>query len=106
MNLRLFAERGLAGVQLPKFAALAPGKKVCSDSLTRPDGSGMITQTQYSLMEDIGAWMALCGLCVILWVGSGLSKIDWEWVDHPFDTLPLVPGPLQEDLPLPGLGQQ
>jgi hypothetical protein len=30
----------------------------------------------------------------------------WEWVDHPFDTFPLVPGPVQEDLPLPGLGQQ
>jgi hypothetical protein len=30
----------------------------------------------------------------------------WEWINHPFDTLPLVPGPVQEDLPLPGLGQQ
>jgi len=30
----------------------------------------------------------------------------WECIDHPFDTLPLVPGPVQEDLPLPGLGQQ
>ena len=30
----------------------------------------------------------------------------WEWIDHPFDTLPIVPGPVQDDLPLPGLGQQ
>jgi hypothetical protein len=30
----------------------------------------------------------------------------WAWIDHPFDTLPIVPGPVQDDLPLPGLGQQ
>ena len=29
----------------------------------------------------------------------------WEWIDHPFDVLPLQPGPVQYPLPLPGLGQ-
>jgi hypothetical protein len=30
----------------------------------------------------------------------------WEWIDHPFETLPLTSGPVQDLLPLPGLGQQ
>jgi len=30
----------------------------------------------------------------------------WEWIDHPFDVLPLVPGSVQLPLPLVGLGQQ
>ena len=30
----------------------------------------------------------------------------WEWIDSPFDVLPLQPGPVQYPLPLPGLGQQ
>jgi len=29
----------------------------------------------------------------------------WEWIDHPFDVLPLVPGSVQLPLPLAGLGQ-
>jgi hypothetical protein len=29
----------------------------------------------------------------------------WEWIDNPFDVLPLVPEPVQYTLPLPGLGQ-
>jgi hypothetical protein len=29
----------------------------------------------------------------------------WEWIDNPFDVLPLVPEPVQYQLPLPGLGQ-
>jgi len=29
----------------------------------------------------------------------------WEWIDSPFDVLPLVPEPVQYTLPLPGLGQ-
>lgn len=29
----------------------------------------------------------------------------WEWIDSPFDVLPLVPGPVQYTLPLPGFGQ-
>jgi len=29
----------------------------------------------------------------------------WEWIDTPFDVLPLVPEPVQYTLPLPGLGQ-
>ena len=29
----------------------------------------------------------------------------WEWIDHPFDVLPLQPKPVQEVLSLPGLGQ-
>ena len=30
----------------------------------------------------------------------------WEWIDSPFETVPLHPGPVQDLLPLPGLGQQ
>lgn len=30
----------------------------------------------------------------------------WEWIDDPFDTLPLESAFVQDDLPLPGLGQQ
>ena len=30
----------------------------------------------------------------------------WEWIDSPFETAPLHPGPVQDLLPLPGLGQQ
>jgi hypothetical protein len=29
----------------------------------------------------------------------------WEWIDHPFDVLPVQPKPVQHLLPLPGLGQ-
>jgi hypothetical protein len=29
----------------------------------------------------------------------------WEWIDHPFDVLPLMPTSVQIPLPLPGLGQ-
>lgn len=29
----------------------------------------------------------------------------WEWIDNPFDTLPLQPQPVQYRLPIPGLGQ-
>jgi hypothetical protein len=29
----------------------------------------------------------------------------WEWIDNPFDVLPLVPEPVQYTLPLPGFGQ-
>jgi hypothetical protein len=29
----------------------------------------------------------------------------WQWIDNPFDILPLQPGPVQDLLPLPGLGQ-
>ena len=29
----------------------------------------------------------------------------WEWIDHPFDVLPLVPKSVQIPLPLAGLGQ-
>ncbi len=29
----------------------------------------------------------------------------WDWIDNPFDVLPLEPGPVQEHLPIPGLGQ-
>jgi IS4 transposase len=29
----------------------------------------------------------------------------WEWIDHPFDVLPLVPESVQLPLPLAGLGQ-
>ena len=29
----------------------------------------------------------------------------WEWIDHPFDVLPLQPMPVQHVLSLPGLGQ-
>lgn len=29
----------------------------------------------------------------------------WEWIDDPFETVPLAPGPVQDLLPLPGLGQ-
>lgn len=29
----------------------------------------------------------------------------WEWIDSPFDTLPIEPGPVQYQLPLRGLGQ-
>jgi hypothetical protein len=29
----------------------------------------------------------------------------WEWIDHPFDVLPLQPKPVQHVLSLPGLGQ-
>ena len=29
----------------------------------------------------------------------------WEWIDNPFGVLPLQPGPVQNLLPLPGLGQ-
>jgi hypothetical protein len=29
----------------------------------------------------------------------------WEWLDHPFDTPPLEPQPVQLALPMPGLGQ-
>jgi len=29
----------------------------------------------------------------------------WEWIDNPFDVLPLVPEPVQYQPPLPGLGQ-
>jgi hypothetical protein len=29
----------------------------------------------------------------------------WEWIDHPFDVLPIQPKPVQHLLPLPGLGQ-
>jgi hypothetical protein len=29
----------------------------------------------------------------------------WEWIDHPFDVLPITPKPVQYLLPLPGLGQ-
>ena len=30
----------------------------------------------------------------------------WEWIDHPFDVLPIRPKPVQYVLSLPGLGQQ
>jgi len=30
----------------------------------------------------------------------------WEWIDNPYDTLPIAPASVQEDLPMPGLGQQ
>jgi hypothetical protein len=30
---------------------------------------------------------------------------DWEWIDHPFDVLPLQPKPVQHVLSLRGLGQ-
>jgi len=30
----------------------------------------------------------------------------WEWIDDPFDTLPMESAFVQDDLPLPGLGQQ
>jgi hypothetical protein len=30
----------------------------------------------------------------------------WEWIDHPFDVLPLVPKSVQTPLPFAGLGQQ
>ena len=29
----------------------------------------------------------------------------WEWIDHPFDVLPIVPRPVQHLLSMPGLGQ-
>jgi hypothetical protein len=29
----------------------------------------------------------------------------WDWIDDPFDIPPLVPGPVQYTLPMPGLGQ-
>jgi len=29
----------------------------------------------------------------------------WEWIDHPFDVLPILPRPVQHVLALPGLGQ-
>ena len=29
----------------------------------------------------------------------------WKWIDNPFDVLPLQPGPIQNILPIPGLGQ-
>jgi hypothetical protein len=29
----------------------------------------------------------------------------WQWIDNPFDTLPLQPQPVQYRLPIPGLGQ-
>jgi hypothetical protein len=29
----------------------------------------------------------------------------WEWIDHPFNVLPIQPKPVQHLLPLPGLGQ-
>ena len=29
----------------------------------------------------------------------------WEWIDHPFDVLPLSPESVQIPLPLAGLGQ-
>ena len=29
----------------------------------------------------------------------------WEWIDHPFDVLPIQPKPVQHVLALPGLGQ-
>lgn len=29
----------------------------------------------------------------------------WEWIDSPFDVLPIVPKPVQQTLPLPGFGQ-
>jgi len=29
----------------------------------------------------------------------------WEWIDHPFDVLPIVPRPVQHVLSMPGLGQ-
>jgi len=29
----------------------------------------------------------------------------WEWIDHPFDVLPIVPRPVQHMLSMPGLGQ-
>lgn len=29
----------------------------------------------------------------------------WEWIDNPFDVLPIVPGSVQIQLPLPGIGQ-
>jgi len=29
----------------------------------------------------------------------------WDWIDNPFDVLPLQPGPVQDLLPLRGLGQ-
>lgn len=30
----------------------------------------------------------------------------WDWIDYPFETVPLTPGPVQDLLPIPGLGQQ
>jgi hypothetical protein len=29
----------------------------------------------------------------------------WEWIDHPFDVLPITPEPVQNLLPFKGLGQ-
>jgi len=29
----------------------------------------------------------------------------WEWIEHPFDVLPIQTKPVQDMLPLPGLGQ-
>jgi hypothetical protein len=29
----------------------------------------------------------------------------WEWIDHPFDVLPILPRPVQHVLSMPGLGQ-
>jgi len=29
----------------------------------------------------------------------------WEWIDNPFDLFPMQPGPVQDLLPLRGLGQ-
>ncbi len=29
----------------------------------------------------------------------------WEWIDHPFDVLPMLPTPVQHVLSMPGLGQ-
>ena len=29
----------------------------------------------------------------------------WQWIDHPFDVLPILPKPVQHVLALPGLGQ-
>jgi hypothetical protein len=30
----------------------------------------------------------------------------WDWIDSPFETIPLPPGPVQSPLPFSGIGQQ
>ena len=73
----------------------------------------------------IQIWTALIALLLLKWLYH-LSQAGWSlsnlasllrlnlftyrdlqnWLNHPFETPPLIPGPQQLSLPLPGLGQE
>ena len=60
---------------------------------------------KYLLFKSTFSW-SLSNLVAFLRWNLFTYRALWVWIDHPFDALPRMPGLVQDDLPLPGLGQQ